>query len=771
MIKIKNLNKYFNKNKSNEIHVINDMTIELPSKGLVAFFGPSGCGKTTLLNVIGGLDSANSGSITFGDTTLSKYDSNRWDDFRNKEIGYVFQNYNLINEISVKENIDVALRLAGVEDGQDREQRIMHALEALSIDKYKNRRPDTLSGGQQQRVAIARAIAKHPNIIIADEPTGNLDAKNTLATMDILKQISRNCLVLLVTHEPKIVDYYADMVLQLKDGKIVAKYQNTNMQSLNLTDHQQIYLKDLSSGNIKSEKDNIEVDYYADKHAKEHPIKLTVVCQEGKYYIKADTNIKVELVENDGEVTFVNEHYVPRSKEQTERELIDLNVIKPIVRKGKLKSLITNRQSIKQALKKFFGRKTTKSRLGNFGLAISAALLIASVSMIGGIFNIDRTSYAKTIDNVVHIERLGYFVNTTVQRQAYAKEIITKEGINGIYKVYPDRMLLGAESTSNRWSISVSVTIKKFNHWSPTSGDSVAVSSNLSYAPLEKFKGNLVAGRMPENDGEIVLDKLYCDMMVVPQQGSYNILTLYGYDSYIDFLNESLIFKPVNSTSSSVRLKIVGISQSNQLCFWGSEETFYGIFRPYFNTNTATEEIKEKMISDSTNIYVLSDNMKLSIETLAGEDLRVSNLRQSAYLILLGTKLFEALISTVLAAVMVIVALVTVYFVIRSSMFTRIREIGVYRCLGAKKADIRRMFFWEAVVLSLFTSVVGFAIGAWVVVQLLTDSLISSLFFMPLWLGGAVLVVLLGLNILFGMLPVNKLLKLTPAQILSKYDI
>ncbi|MBP3396620.1 MAG: ABC transporter ATP-binding protein [Clostridia bacterium] len=222
MIELKHLHKFFNKGKQNEIHVINDVTLSLPERGMVAVFGRSGCGKTTLLNVIGGLDRFGSGTLTIDGQSIK----NDTDTIRNRYIGYIFQNYNLSKEESCYDNVANALRLCGMADGKEMEERVNAALANVGMEHYAARTPDTLSGGQQQRIAIARAIVKNPRIILADEPTGNLDEANTVMIMDLLKQIAKDHLVLLVTHEANLVDYYCDTVVELQDGAVVSVWQN-----------------------------------------------------------------------------------------------------------------------------------------------------------------------------------------------------------------------------------------------------------------------------------------------------------------------------------------------------------------------------------------------------------------------------------------------------------------------------------------------------------------------------------------------------------------
>ena len=180
MIKLKGVNKYFNKGKKNQIHVINDTTLELGSKGLVALLGPSGSGKTTMLNAIGGLDKVNSGDIFVDGVKITSKSASKIDEIRNLNIGYIFQDYKLIDNMTVYENVAMVLRMIGIKDEEEIKKRINYILETLGIYRYRNRMADMLSGGERQRVGIARAIAKNPKIIIADEPTGNLDSANSI---------------------------------------------------------------------------------------------------------------------------------------------------------------------------------------------------------------------------------------------------------------------------------------------------------------------------------------------------------------------------------------------------------------------------------------------------------------------------------------------------------------------------------------------------------------------------------------------------------------
>lgn len=261
MIKLRGVNKYFNKGKRNEIHVINDTTLNLGTKGLVALLGPSGCGKTTMLNAIGGLDKVNGGDIFVDGVKITGRRTSKVDEIRNLNIGYIFQDYKLVDSMTVYENVAIVLRMIGIRDEEEIRKRIEYILQTLGIYRYRNRMADMLSGGERQRVGIARAIAKNPKIIIADEPTGNLDSANTIEIMNIIKAISRDRLVVLVTHEVELARFYASRIIELKDGKVEADYENKTDDNLDYRLDNKFYLRDFEKQESLRDGD-VSVNFY-----------------------------------------------------------------------------------------------------------------------------------------------------------------------------------------------------------------------------------------------------------------------------------------------------------------------------------------------------------------------------------------------------------------------------------------------------------------------------------------------------------------------------
>ena len=290
MIKLSNINKYYYKNKSNEIHVVNDLSLQLDEKGFTTILGPSGSGKSTLLHIIGGLDKA-SGSIQYDDQVFTKLCSNQMDLYRNKHIGYIFQNYHLLPDLTVYQNLKIQLELVGIKDEKEIEKRINICLKAIGMEKYKRRNVTALSGGQQQRVAIARALVKGAKVIIADEPTGNLDSRNSIEVMNILKKLSKTCLVVLVTHDKTLANHYSDRIIDIKDGQLVNDRVNENDDSAYLLDTGTIYLDEYKQEVLSNT--NQKVVLYTNSNK---DIQLKIIVEDNGIYIQNDKGLPLKII-------------------------------------------------------------------------------------------------------------------------------------------------------------------------------------------------------------------------------------------------------------------------------------------------------------------------------------------------------------------------------------------------------------------------------------------------------------------------------------------
>ncbi|MDE6408505.1 MAG: ABC transporter ATP-binding protein/permease [Anaeroplasmataceae bacterium] len=500
MIKIKNLNKYYNKGKDNEIHVIHDVTLELPDTGLISFLGTSGSGKTTLLNVIGGLDRAK-GSITYDSMSMENYKMGQIDKFRSKEIGYVFQNYNLLLEETVYSNLEIALEMIGVFDKEEQEKRIEYTLNAVGMYKYRKKRAYALSGGQQQRVSIARALVKQARIIIADEPTGNLDSENTIEVMNILKKISKTSLVLVVTHNEEVANFYSDEVIQIKDGSIISTYKNEGGQALKTEQANTIYLKDMELKEQQGE--HVSLKYYSTKEAK--PLELRIIEKNGTYYISASEKLK--LLE-DTNIKVVDSHYQALKQEALEQFEYDTSWFsqgkgKENIFKKMLKGLATSFNKMR------FSKRRAKFLYASFfiiGLLLAICVFGFSNYYIidDSDIRVDKKYDVLTTDEIYKGSR--DFIDATYSVMPYVKNI--NSGYNKYYTFH--QRINYVESIDYRFDFQV-----------------------ISYMGNEDLK--ILSGQTPQK-GEILLSKRIADDFM-KENGeffrSYDELLGFKIDSYI----------------------------------------------------------------------------------------------------------------------------------------------------------------------------------------------------------------------------------------------
>ena len=220
MLELINIKKDY-VSKDNTVHVLKGVSLAFRESEFVAILGPSGCGKTTLLNIVGGLDRYTAGDILLDGVSTKDFTDRDWDVYRNHRIGFVFQSYNLIPHLSVQRNVEMSLTIAGL-SADERRERALAALDKVGLAEHAKKKPAQLSGGQMQRVAIARALVSDPDIILADEPTGALDSESGVQVMELLKEVARDKLVIMVTHNNELASRYATRIVDLKDGVVTS---------------------------------------------------------------------------------------------------------------------------------------------------------------------------------------------------------------------------------------------------------------------------------------------------------------------------------------------------------------------------------------------------------------------------------------------------------------------------------------------------------------------------------------------------------------------
>ena len=259
MLKIKNVSKSYETGDFVQ-NALKNINLEFRESEFVAILGPSGSGKTTLLNIIGGLDKYDTGDLIINNKSTKKFKNRDWDAYRNNCIGFIFQNYNLISHINILQNVEMGLTLSGVKKSK-RRKKALELLEKVNLKEHIHKKPNQLSGGQMQRVAIARALANDPKIILADEPTGALDSKTSVQIMELIKEIAKDKLVIMVTHNPDLAKKYATRIIEFKDGSLISdsnpiKDDEKNNENLTIKKTKMKFetALNLSFNNIKTKK-------------------------------------------------------------------------------------------------------------------------------------------------------------------------------------------------------------------------------------------------------------------------------------------------------------------------------------------------------------------------------------------------------------------------------------------------------------------------------------------------------------------------------------
>ena len=815
MIEIKNLNKYFNKHKKNELHVINNVTLNLKDSGLVALLGPSGSGKTTLLNAIGGLDKVNSGSIFINNKKITSKSVHKKDEIRNIDIGYIFQDYKLIDNLSVFDNIALVLKMIGIKDKKEIKTRVDYVLNAVNMYRYRNRPAGMLSGGERQRVGIARAIVKDPQIIIADEPTGNLDSKNSIETMNIIKAISKNRLVILVTHERELAMFYASRIIEIKDGTIQNDYENEVPDELDYRMESNIYLKDLKEHDI-IKNDDIKINYYSEE--KEN-LELQIVVKNGNIYIKSKENKKIEVIDEHSNIELLDKHYEKIDKSiYQEYEFNFDKAINKNIRK-KYSSIFNPISLIINGFKKVFDFPVLKKILLG-GFFISAMFIVYSISSISGTLNIQDKDF-------VTINR-NYLSATT--GKISVDEYLKYEKSENIEYVLPG---------TSKVSFNV-----KYNDLYQTSQVIDTLQGSLSSIDMLKNE-DLIMGKMPENEYEIVVDKMSIDKMF---ENDYAKMS--GVTEIKDMLNREIY---VNNMKN---FKIVGIVDKQSPSIYTSKNMFINIltntdksdensrflrmqdkeevnnapedvledykllqeqvelkegrfpendYEVMVNINrkdemplnkeieTKVNDVKLKVVGfyeskDNLSVFLVNNNtlkIKLigessEITIYAKNKDEVMNEFKNVYIVDSHTKskdeymkeIKENITSSVtVAGIILAISLIEIYLMIRSSFLSRIQEIGIYRAIGVKRADIYKMFLGEILAITTIAGLPGLLFMSYIIKVISTIKYLENYFLLNGVVFAGAIIFMYAFNILVGLIPVFNTIRKTPAQILSRNDI
>ncbi len=809
MIKLVNVNKYFNRFKSNQIHVINNTTLDLPETGLIALLGESGCGKTTLLNAIGGLDKINSGAIYINGKKMPRGTTYAKDKLRTLNIGYIFQNFNLLDNMTVFDNIAISLKMIGIKNKKEIENRVYYVLEKTNMYRFRNRLCSDLSGGQRQRVAIARALVKNPSVIIADEPTGNLDSKNTIEVMNIIKNISTSKLVILVTHEKEIAYFYASRIIKLEDGKILSNEENTDNNELDLRMDNRIYLKDYKI------QDNISKDGYNFNIYTNHEtnIDLDIAIKNGNIYIRSNSK-NIEVVDDNSNIEFVNDNYKKISKEDYEKTKFDLSKLDNSNKKLRYSSIYNLFGGLILGFKKVKSYSVLKKIL-LIGFVFSVMFIFYALSNIFGILHIEDSQF-------VECNKSYYSVSSSKGNVDLYNKLSSMESVD--YVLPGDSIV----------SFSIQNNLYQFKYWVAN------YKASLSSLNMINDK-DIILGRKPENNNEILIDKFiytkYEKDMNYPIN-QYNILKYedlvntkikLGKENYVItgivdknspsvYVNNSEFIKILYNNQNNNNMYDTSMESNNTYKdFNGSNITIkkgrlpendyevvinYSNYSPYGNDYKLDKEINSKIndrklvlvgfyeSSKNESTYYVNTNMinvlnigklkdftvypkdKKAFEKELNEmDIKYKNTYLKSKETFKKKQIKQTRSSIIIACVLLAISFLEIYLMIRSSFMSRIKEIGTMRAIGVKKLDIYKMFSNEIIAISIISAIPGI----WLMYNILKA--ISDLeFFKNNYIVNYKVAILSGIvfilfNLIVGLLPVRGTIRKSPASILSRNDV
>lgn len=680
MLELKNIKKVY-KTKDSFWKALKDVNVSFREREFVSILGPSGAGKTTLLNIIGGLDSYNNGDLIVNGKSTKHYNEVDWDSYRNFHIGFIFQNYNLINHISVYQNVEMALTLSNV---KNKKNKVINILRKLDLEKYMNKKPNELSGGQMQRVAIARALVNEPDIILADEPSGALDSKTSIEIMEIIKKISKDKLVIMVTHNEELAKKYSTRIIKIKDGCIISDsnplYTIKRSKELKLKKTKMNYKTALrlSINNLKSKKGRTiltsfassigiigialilsisngfknQIDDYEKDILSSFPLTISSITQKP---VEIDNNIKSYSKEK---VLYINDYNT--NNEAYENKISDefLNYIKNINKK--YVSLISY------------------DRITNFNLLIN-----------------DNDKYRSVNNEALNLTELPMDDNFLKENYDLLTGNFPKEKTELVLIVNDKNMV----SKNFLEALSIDVTKKKVDFSSLMKKEFKLVRNEVYYKEVQKdtFVINDINKALYENNNNKTLKIVG---IIRGKKDSNLVSIINGMDKDSDIklgYSNDLLEEIIKENKDS---KIVKVQKE-----LGSEEALLSLGAKstpvMINIYPKDFEGKEKIIK-YLNKYNENKPKKEKIMYIdyAKEMVNLTkNIMNGITLVLVFFSSISLIVSSVMVGIITYI-----------SVLERTKEIGILRSLGARKKDIIRVFNAETLTIGLLSGLIGIII-------------------------------------------------------------
>ncbi len=820
MIKIDNLKKTYNPHSRFKKEVLHGISLELPNTGFIAILGSSGCGKTTLLNAVGGLDSFDEGCVCVDGVTVSSSPCAKMEEIRNSSFGYIFQNYYLLSEHSVAYNVYLGMHSLELSH-EEKLRRVKNSLERVNMLRYSKRLVSELSGGQQQRVAIARAIARQPRVIFADEPTGNLDEANTVNICNILKELSRDSLVVMVTHEERIARFFADRIITLDDGVIKSDSTEWDRSSLNVRENDAVYAGDYTEARISTDMARLRV------LSKDGalPAELTIVIEDSRIIIKLDDPRAVISSESAAP---------PRLKEgkspvisTSQAEAVPANSDKPMQEICSKGGRLPWKMLFAEARALVSGGK----RLKRFGMGVFIILLSLMISLFAADF-----IAIKGIDPEAYITADSHTLDLSFERGTG----VTNKYQPILTNIDAFRTFLDNSGCDFDYIPATNDTLFYVDSTIPQYEEAHLEMKYFSRANINRLDSqSIIIGRMPTRSDEIVIDRWVIDKLLADDGIIQNIIPNASY----------LVGKELICRGKSMRLKIVGICDSGEptmymstealLAFgtygsevitlseyiritgdssvsslgqkeciaimnnatglndWNSVQMYIGSnYRVTLHSTLTTDsDISAKLIisddalsplyrsmidaadtfhiwsEDKTKIRELIDTgmpeelssvLVVKDRDIYGEELDRHN-----------TETKKRLDSRLIVTITVVLAcMLMLYLMQRSKIRERMDLIAVYRLLGISNSSLLSIFAIESILLTLrFAVPTVFCIWGAIKAVSLVEFFDSTALVFPIWAAALTLLSIAAYRLIISVIPAIRIILLPPARIASSFDL
>ena len=797
MLKLKNITKNYIVGETKQ-QVLKGINIKFRRNEFASILGASGSGKTTLLNIIGGLDKYDGGDLIIEGVSTKKYNDRNWDSYRNHRVGFIFQSYNLISHQSVLANVEIALALSGVSK-KERRKRSIDALTKVGLKEHINKRPNQLSGGQMQRVAIARALVNNPEIILADEPTGALDSETSIQIMELLKEIAKDKLVIMVTHNPEIAKKYSTRIIELKDGLIIKdsnpcgflEEKNTN-KTISKTSTSLLTSLGLSFNNLRTKKGRTILTAFAGSIGIIGiALILSLTTGVNKYISNMEknslSNFPISLNKNNYDFTKLFELSETKKIECNRNQLCSNDDITEQV------DLVKNDITKKNNLEEFKKYIEDNDEIKDYVTEIQYG------------YNLDLQIYSTKNSNYTRINPNSFnpLGNTDIKEESNDISASLNTNSTPVFQVLLDN----EEVLNSKYEVVAGTFPKEYNELVLVINKDNVIPDSVLYALDIKDRkeiSELLTNKSKDDKVEVKSTTYSYDEIL---NLSYKLILntdYYKYEDgiYKDYSTDNEYMK--NIVNNGLDVKIVGIlrvkddnTEANFIGYKSSlteyvinnisktdiykdqttnkdinvltGEKFDGMDSSY-ESNCQLLGIADINDPDSINIYPKDFDSKQQVINLIENYNKMQNENGKTDLVLSYTDLIKTVVKGVTSVVnivsYVLIGFVAISLIVSSIMISiityisvleRTKEIGILRAMGASKKDVSRVFKAETIIEGLIAGLIG--IGIALLISLPINLIVSALVHIEkiasLPFVSAIFLILLSvvLNVLAGHIP------------------